>query len=824
MKLPNKNRLIGFFGALVFVLAVVLWRMTNAGPPVNVILITLDTLRADHLPMYGYKGVETPELEKLTAEGVLFQNVTAQAPITLPSHTTILTGTYPFFHNVRNNGDHYASDALNTTAEIYKAAGYDTAAFVGSFVLDSRFGLDQGFDTYDDDMVDGRQKHTVFEFKDRLAENSVGRVLDWLTQRKQTGTNSPFFLWLHLFDAHKEYNPPEPFFSQYIDRLYDGEIAYIDSQLSRLFDRLRSEGIYDNTLIVLTADHGESLGEHGELTHSIFIYNATNKVPLVIKLPGNRLAGTKVDALVRHIDLLPTQLDVAGVTGETEKLTGDIQGVSLLPLMEGDTQEPLTAYAEGMLPYYYYQWSPPRSIQSGKYKYIHLPTPELYDMGKDPHELNNLAKERPDDVQRLLAALKQLKKTHSEGKPSESQRKMDEETLNKLKSLGYIHGGEQMDAAAPTEPELDDLSRPDPKDKIGVQQAISRIQNLLNAKMNDQALQLIQRLLPEDPKNIKLISALASALLQQGNVDGGITAFNRLKQIDPTSMQAYTGLMNIYLKKRVDLALAKRELSGAFAIEPENPSLWVSKGDLEQMQGELAKAMESYKKAIAMGDQSATLYVGLGGLLNKMDKLVEAKKMLEKALFIQNDYSEANYNLGVVYAREGKTDKALHHYRAAIAQDDSNPFYYTNMGSVLTSLQRYDEAKQAFDQALRRNPNHVEALYNMGTLYLLSDQPKAAIPWLEKTLTLNPGLLYAYNNLAVAYGRTKNPEKAKATYQRMSKAAPKSPQPWLHLARMAWTAGQKNQASKHLKKALSLGGAETEQMIQSDPQLVKIPK
>ena len=558
----RKFRLVLLLISVLLGAGLAAWLFAGKAKPGNVILITLDTLRADHLPAYGYGGVETPYLDRFASDSVLFGNAVSHTPLTLPAHTSIMTGTYPFFHGVRNNGSFYASDAIQTAAEIYKAAGYDTAAFVSSFVLDSRFGLEQGFDVYDDDMVDGRQKHSIFEFKDRLGENTIKRVLNWIEKRIAAKAEKPFFLWVHLFDPHKEYLPPEPYFSKYADNLYDGEIAYTDSQVGRLLDKLRVEGLYEDALIFITGDHGESLGEHGELTHSIFIYNATTWIPLIVKMPGQEYAGKNVQNLVRHIDLLPTQLEILGLNGVSEgSLTGDIQGVSLLPLMEGDAADPLISYAESFLPYYYYKWSPLQSVQTGDYKYIHLPEPELYDLNKDPRELNNLYGENGELGRNFAANLKDLKKNLSQGRPTDAKRKMDAETLAKLKSLGYIHGAEELSSALPSDPPLDVLPDKDPKNLIHVQQKITNLHALIQKKQFDRAVVFAQKLLAEDPENVQVRNSLASSYLRMGDVERAISEYKKIKAIDPTFLSAYLALSNIYTKKRVNPELARRELT-----------------------------------------------------------------------------------------------------------------------------------------------------------------------------------------------------------------------------------------------------------------------
>lgn len=804
------------------VIAAVLY-VTSQPRAHNVLLVTIDTLRADHLPLYGYENGKTPNLDRLAGDGVLFKTAVSHAPLTLVSHSSILTGTYPFFHGVRNNGSYHAPDALNTAAEIFGAHGYDTAAFVGSFVLDSRFGLDQGFDVYDDDMIDGRQKHSLFEFKDRIAENVISRVLAWFEKRPKDDQAAPFFLWVHLFDPHKEYEPPEPYRSEFAANLYDGEIAYTDSQLGRLFDRLKADGLYDDTLIAVTSDHGESMGEHGELTHSIFIYNATTWVPLIIKAPGNEFAGTVVAQLAQHIDMLPTLLDISKIGGAAdEALIEDIQGSSLLPAMEGDPDGgEVYAYAESYLPKFYYKWSPPVSIRSGNYKYIHLPTPELYDMRADPDELINIFEGRKELGAEYARRLDELVTTLSEGKPADARQEMDAETLAKLKSLGYIHGGEDLTGGDEPADEGPDTGQ-DPKDMIFVHQEIMNIHNLINQKNHEQAIARAESLLSDYPENLQARSALAGALVKTGKVDAAIRELNVIKQYDPTFLTAYTGLARIYTKKKVDFALAQKELEAAFAIVPWDPSLWVVKGDLEQERGEVDKSLVSYQKAAAMGDQSASLYVGLGSAHNKLNRLSEAQQLLEKAIVIQNDYAEAHYNLGVVYAHQGKKELALAKYRRAIELDDTNPFFFTNLGSLLTDRKEYPQAIEALKSALRIEPRHPEAIYNLGTVYLLTDRAAEAIPLLEQVIQIKPHLIVAYNNLALGHTKLRQLDKALQVYAAMTRIAPNLPMPWYRMAQIAIAAKQPQQAREHLGRAIGLGGEQFKAMARQDPNLTNL--
>jgi len=342
--------------------------------PFNILLITIDTIRADHLGCYGYQKIKTPHIDQLAKEGVLFEKAFSPIPITLPSHTSILTGTYPTFHGIRNNGTYAVSESAETLSELLKNKGYTTAAFVSSYVLDKRFGLDQGFDVYDDTL--SQQGEQKLGDKERQAESVTQAAIRWLKEIK----SAKFFLWVHYFDPHEHYQPPPPFCDEYAGRLYDGEIAYTDHWLGELLKTLQQTSLAENTLIVLTGDHGEGLGDHQERTHGIFIYDTTLHIPLIFTCPQLLPKSMRIKSLVRLIDIAPTILAIAG-----NKPFKDMQGVSLLPLMQGKTNNlDLILYCESFYPQYSHNWSPLVGLRTEKWKYIEAPMKELYRIDRDP--------------------------------------------------------------------------------------------------------------------------------------------------------------------------------------------------------------------------------------------------------------------------------------------------------------------------------------------------------------------------------------------------------------------------------------------------------
>ena len=780
----------------------------------NIMLVTLDTVRADHMPIHGYKGIKTPFMDGLAAEGVVFDNAIAPTPLTLPSHTSILTGNYPLFHGVRNNGDFYASSELVTAAEMFKAAGYDTAAFVGAFVLDSRFGLEQGFDLYDDDMVDGRQSPSDFMFKDRRAGNVVRRVREWLDARESgEGARTPFFVWVHLYDPHAEYEPPEPFRSRYADNLYDGEIAYTDSEIGVLFDTLKARGLYDETLIALTADHGESLGEHGEQTHSIFIYNATTWVPMVLKFPGGKHAGERVEATVSTIDILPTILDTMNAEHEIDAaFLKDVHGISLMPLIEKKpgTIERLV-YSESFLPLYYHNWAPPVSVRNGAYRYIDLPRPELYNMREDVSERMNLHDEGHSTAARLAEGLEALKQRYGRGEMVESRREIDTETREKLEALGYVQGG----ATAGNGEE--DSDRPDPKEMIHVTKALEQARALVNAGEHETAAAELETILAGNPANVRARHILANTLKNMGRIDRAIEEYETIKASDPEFFAAYLGLCTIYTKERVDYVKAEQELKAAMAVAPWEPTIWIFMGDIEQERGRTEASVASYRRAEEMGDQSTSLFVGLGSALQKLDRLDESRACLERALYIDNEHPEAHYNLAFVYNRLGEVALAKRHYRMAILYDPKNPRSYTNLGSILVGEKAYVEAEGILREALRVKSDHLEALYNLGTVCLHLDRPADAVPYLERAIARNHDMVFAYNNLAVAYEKLGRSSMAFDLYESLSERQPSRPMPWYNMARIAARENRRREAQHYLKEALSRGGEEVRKTAGKEP-------
>ena len=387
-----RKRSVIVTGGVLLAAAAAVYVLFIAGPPTfarlrqgrdfNVIVITLDTTRADRLPSYGCKDLETPTLDAFAARGVRFENCYAQTPLTLPSHTTLMTGTLPLFHGIRDNGGFFVPQELKTMAELFKDKGYETGAFIAAYVLDSKWGLNQGFDTYFDKFDLSKFKRISLGTVQRPANEILDQAVPWLEERK----DKKFFAWLHLYDPHSPYEPPPPYDKLYADHPYLGEIAFADSQLARLWQFLESNDLLKKTFIVFAGDHGESLGEHEEQSHGFFVYQAAIHVPLIIVTPFPKLQGVISPEVTGLVDVLPTVCDMAGLP-----VPAEVQGQSLLPTFFGRRRKntPL-AYSETYYPRFHYGWSDLKTVQDGRYKLILAPVPELYDVVADPGEKKNL--------------------------------------------------------------------------------------------------------------------------------------------------------------------------------------------------------------------------------------------------------------------------------------------------------------------------------------------------------------------------------------------------------------------------------------------------
>lgn len=507
----------GYLLVGVVVVIGLLWGVTSVvrrNKPINLLLITLDTTRADRLGCYGYQRALTPTLDRLAKRSVVFERAYCPVPLTLPSHASILTGLYPPEHGLRNNGQGALPSGLPTLATELQAAGYETGAFVAAFVLEKKFGLSRGFSTYDDDLSRADESlHGHHRY--RAANHVIDAALDWIRPR----TKKPFFSWIHLFDPHYPYlTHANRFGNKFAGQPYDAELAYVDTELGRLIASLDQSGVLDQTAIVIVGDHGESLGEHGERSHSMTVYDATLRVPLLISVPGGSRPGHRVTEPVSLVDLCPTVLDCLGL-----KPISSISGRSLRTALLGEPISPQACYAETDEPYQVAHWSPLRALVTSQWKYIRSPKAELYDLLQDPHELHNLAMQQPERLQELEKQLAEWEQRMLQ--LSAENVALSEQERRTLSSLGYAARSQ----AAPG----DDRPLPDVKDMLPYYNMLDDANELMEAGQHDEAVPLLRQILAADDQNFMAHGDLGKCLMRQQKTAEAIIHLRRNVELDP---------------------------------------------------------------------------------------------------------------------------------------------------------------------------------------------------------------------------------------------------------------------------------------------------
>lgn len=651
------------------------------------LLITIDTLRADAMSSYGGPAA-TPALDRLASEGVRFTFAHAQAVLTLPSHTSILTGLYPYEHGVRENSGYRLAPGARTLATLLKAAGYDTGAFVGAFPVHSRFGLNQGFDVYDDGFGETRAP-TEFVMPERPASAVVPLVRTWVAGR----VDRPWFAWVHVFDPHAPYRPPPPFDREYETRPYYGEVAAVDAALAPLLDDVRRAG--RPTLVVVTGDHGEALGDHGEESHGLFAYESTLRVPLIVAEVGagrdGPARGETSDVSVRHVDILPTVLDAVGQT-----VPRDLPGRSLLPPAERRANAPARpSYFEAMSAMLNRGWAPLTGILSDRDKYVDLPIPELYDLRTDPGERTNLAGRGGDLERTLVAGLRAFGAQLPGARRSESP-----ETLARLRSLGYVSGD------APLKAHYSEAD--DPKRLVDVDQAVHRGVELYGAGRFDEAEQLYRQIVERRPDMAIAYRHLAFVEWEHGKPADAVAALERAVQRGVTHTGVVTQL-GTYLAETGHTADAIR------LLEP------LSRGEAID-----ADALNSLGIAYARAGRSN-----------------DARKVFERVLAIDPESSIPLENLGLLDLERGDLASAKSHFERAAQSDPTSSHARAGLGIVALKSGDHRAAAEYWKQAVELDRTNYDALYNLATTLVSDGQFEAARPYLEQFVGTAPPAFYA---------------------------------------------------------------------------------
>ncbi len=603
----------------------------------RVILISIDTCRADYLSCYGYPRKITPNIDVIAQEGILFKNTITPMPLTLPAHSSMLTGTYPLYHGVHDNLDHVLAESNVTIAEILREHGYTTGAIVSTFVLDGQFGVGQGFDSYNDRFV---QPVGPREGKERRGEEASRFACSYIEKHR----DEPFFLFLHYFDPHTVYNPPEPFASEYADDLYVGEIAYTDYCIAQVIAKLKSLDLYDSTLIIIVGDHGESLGEHGEAEHGYYVYQCAVRVPFIIRPPGNRNP-KRIDSIVSLVDVVPTILGYVGVDVPAHVQGKDLSGYSG---GKAESEERRYIYCESFTATKY-GCNPLLGLVSERWKYIDTTRPELYDLVHDPHEEKNLAEREAKRARFMTDELQELVAKLLSNVRSDSKAELDEKTRRVLESLGYVGT-----AAVNTGLGID-RSKPDPKDLIGYHTYRVRIATLMYQERLDEAKTVCEKMLVEWPHIPNTHLEIGGVTFKKGEFAESIAHNLRY------------------------LALIKqREVQ-----HPESPA-------------------SSHKKPTLMAHKN------LGGAYHKLGMLDKAVEHYSAALHIEPNRPDVHNNLGVVYFELGEFDKAIKHWREVLRLEADWLQVYDNLAIVLYKQGRIDEAIAHWTEALRLKPDWTE--------------------------------------------------------------------------------------------------------------------
>jgi choline-sulfatase len=687
----KQSNLLNRFLHLVVWLVVPLAEVLAATPPTstaapNVILITIDTVRADHLACYGAKDIQTPTLDALAHDGIVFERAISQVPLTWPSHAAILTGLFPFQNGVQDFTGQPLEPRFRSVAQAFQQHGYATGAVVSAFVLDRSWGLARGFDFYDDAFPPEAFTNKDLGLVDRRAGESVTRALAWL----QKNPRRPFFFWLHLYDPHSPYDPPEPYRTQYRDHLYDGEIAYADHELGRLISWLKHYQLYDRSLIVFLSDHGESLGQHGEQEHGFFVYNSTVHIPLIVKPPaGSGFRSGRVARPVETIAVSPTLVRLAGIHDGIEK---QFRTRGLLGSSAESEEE---AYSETFYPFSSFGWSPLHALETSRYQYVDAPEPELYDLVADPEERNNLAAQQTATV----AVLKEKLRIRLQDRPfnpvENSSSKLSPDALEKLRALGYVA------YRSPVSEEALAAGLPDPKDKLWEFNSILQAEDALHAGDASKGKSLLLQVRTKDPTMYIVPFTLGEAAMSEQRWDEASVEFKSCLDLNPHFDQAMLGLARA-LTFQGKTEEAKLWARNAIEYNPESYRAWYQLGFIEARTDRSA-ALSDYERAVSIQGNFAPLRRDLGLLQFQQQNYPEAAKHLSQAVALGISDAVLYNDLGISYSRTGRLKRAIESYKQALRLDPGLPQAHLNLGYAYEQLKQKSLAEDEYQQACQLN-------------------------------------------------------------------------------------------------------------------------
>jgi choline-sulfatase len=778
--------------------ALVFFLLAGCGRKPNVVLITFDTTRADALGYAANRPNLTPNLDQLAANGAWFSDCISSAPLTVPAHSTIMTGLLPYHHGARNNGTYILDKKNVTLAEMLKGAGYATHAIVSSFVLDSQFGLDQGFDSYDDDLSAGQQQK-MFMFRETKATQTANKAIAWLKGGRPQ--KQPFFLWVHFFDPHADYEAPKEYAEKFPGERYQAEIAYTDHELGRVLKTLDELGLRDDTLIVMTADHGESLGDHGERTHGIFAYESTLHVPLLFSGKGVAKRG-RIDPLVRSADIVPTITEMLGLP------TNNVDGLSMTGLMKGAPEKARTAYSESFSPRLNFGWSELRSVQSADMHFIDAPRPELYDLKKDPEELHNLyisPDSVPSAARPIVLETRKIAAEDPFNKGGQREAAVDPETKRKLAALGYVWGTDTAKSGP----------RPDPKDRIVYWEKFEDAQAAIRRREYGPALMMVRSVLEVDHDNVVALSSMANVLLRINQRGDALAVYKRMIELDPARETGYLGASAI-LREAGQFAEAEAYARKVIATQPRNPEGYTAAGDVMLDQGKFPEAEALFRQALAIDPHSTVAASGLGNCLNRAGRMRDALKVLREAHEHDPNSELLAYNLAVVVERLGDPDGAKKIYEETLKIDPEHSMAWNNLGAIYDRAGDLDQAIKHVTRARLADPLNVEAAYNLGVLLERSKKLDEALANFEDTLRIRPNFAPAAVQRArilTALGRA---DDALAAWQQLAAVHPAA---YLQIARLEMARGHEKEARTAVRQGLEKAGAPFRDAVMKDQQL-----
>jgi choline-sulfatase len=846
----------------------------------SILLITLDTTRADHLEPYGADDVETPALSALADRGIVFEHAVATAPVTGPTHASLLTGLYPRRHGVRNNLTHHLPESIPTLAEGLTAAGYRTAAFVSAVVLEGRYGFDQGFEIYDDDLKATSVRRQTPRITERSADVTADRALAWLDA---LGDDQPYFLWVHFYDPHLPYSPPSPWAERFPGRPYDGEIAFMDSQVGRLLQHPRAAG--DDVMVAAIGDHGEGLGEHGEKAHGLLVYESTIRVPWILKLPGGP-SGVRIAAPISQVDLVPTIAEMVPF-GPTTNLE-ELEGRSLLPLLRGDDWTPeRLLFAEAELPFFTYGWVRLRSVRQGALKYIHAPVAELYDLDHDPDESTNLADGQGSEVERLAM---EIETWSAIGDDSGSAAPVDAKTAEMLLALGYGAGD-------PGRPEGE--GHGNPVELIAVHEELQEIHKLMFEGQFAEAVNGVRGVLAKDPENLSALRDLSRCQLNLGRLDEAAQAAATARAAAPWSAQAFQVEADVeyrrghyeralelidqsleldarFLKARLDRSRylaalnredeATKEIAPLLEESPDNPSVairfvetvdlpaghhrtaeerlrsvlsrdpylveaWLLLAKVLTSEGRPSDAVAVYREAIGLRGDNSDLRNRLALLLADVGDPTADVALGEAIRSSPVVRADLHVALGERLAARGGGEEARRHFEIAANAPTFSAATRNSKGMALLRLGRIAEAEATWLEVIRDHPDFGRAWLNMASLSIQRKNWADVEKFARVAIEREPFSAAAWNNLAIGLEELGRTAEAEAAYRKASEVDPRDYRALFNLGILLRKTSRYDEAAEAQRLVLSRnpahGGAHFELGVLfagplSDPERAKL--